>query len=93
MRNTLNEQGGWSRPFAILNWVRPNPPQTQLNSRSSTQVWFLIACYTSKICNWIRASPDIFEARCEVTKYGPLMYIIKVQVYIIKKILVNGSFY
>ena len=54
MRNYLNKQGGWSRPFAILNWVRPNPPQTQLNSRSSTQVWFLIACYTSKICNLIK---------------------------------------
>ena len=40
-----------------------------------------------------RAGPDIFEARGEVTKLGPLIYIIKVQVYIIKKMFVNGSFY
>ena len=41
----------------------------------------------------VRPGPDIFEARGEVTKSGSLMYIIKVQVYIIKKMLVNGSFY
>ena len=55
----------------------PPPPQCFLSSFRSTS--------GSSLLFTVRAGPDIFEARGEVTKYGPLMYIIKVQVYIIKK--------